>query len=104
VAAFADERVFLGCSYSARPVQDLCALLYTWLAAAHSAACAAPWLAGAAEEEELYVNRSAWLQKARRSDRHVASVAALLRKLLDAEIARERQHDAVREVLQGIVK
>ena len=50
VAAFADERVFSASSYSARPEQDLCALLYTWLSAAHSATCVAPWLAEADEE------------------------------------------------------
>ena len=52
-------------------------------------------------KSEVYVNRSAWLLKCR-SDRHVGSVTALLKKLLDPGIARERQHDAVRKVLQGI--
>ena len=62
VAAYADERVYLQGSYNARPAQDLCALLHTWLSVAHSQSCSAPWLAGGLKSNDaMFAARKKWL-------------------------------------------
>ena len=103
VAAFACDGVFLQGSYKARPAQDLCALLYTWLSAVHSASCEAPWLAST--DERMYAARSDWLQRHSNSSSSggVAKVVALLAQLEAAGSSSKKDlHAGVRGVLQSI--
>ena len=104
VAAFACDGVFLQGSYKARPAQDLCALLYTWLSAVHSASCEAPWLAST--DERMYAARSDWLQRHSNSSSSggVAKVVALLAQLEAAGSSSKKDlHAGVRKVLQSII-
>ena len=98
VAAFAAEGVFLQGSYSARPAQDLGALLYTWLAVAHSASCDAPWLCKVgASDEEMFYARAHWLSSS-------AVVGAdKVAELLMGGLRNNDSHSRVKALLEGIV-
>jgi hypothetical protein len=72
VAAFADARVFAGGAFKARPAQDAAGALYTWLAIAFDAGCAAPW---GAEGGAL---RALWIREMAALDARAAAVAAAL--------------------------
>jgi serine/threonine protein kinase len=81
VAAYADERVYMQGTYTARPAQDLSALLYTWLSVAHTHSCSTPWLAGALSDASMFDNRKDWVNALSKDNAGVKRVADLLSEL-----------------------
>jgi hypothetical protein len=62
VATYASSAVFAQGSYTARPLQDLVAVMYTWLSVAFSPNCKAPWgLVHADTLAQDHDARDAWI-------------------------------------------
>ena len=92
VVAYADARVFAATttSFAARPAQDIAGALYTWIAIACDAGCAAPWLGALPAQpiaqlestttvKGVLARRAVWLTAAAaRGDLTAAFVAALV--------------------------
>ncbi len=83
VAAYADERVYTQGTYTARPAQDLSALLYTWLSVAHTHSCSTPWLAGALTDASMFATRKLWVNALSKENAGVKRVEDLLTVLGD---------------------
>jgi hypothetical protein len=82
VAAYADERVFLQGSYLSRPAQDAAGALFTFLAIAFGPDCGAPWFTnGARSDDEVFAERSRWLQGRAASEAGVSRVLEALTAL-----------------------